>query len=509
MNQKQIKTICYAVLFILGGLLTGCELEEDVIQKNAYRERLAIRNSTFEALSKEQPFVQALSGLNKGKHGKGSFSGTIMEAQYGFTILPDKAIVIEKEGKTSYTFQIVRETPDSTCFENLVIHTDNPGSTRAFIVKYTPEVPIVPSVTHESFYFSGAIRITPIEYNAELAGKKIVCVTATVMMCDQSWSGSGSTTPHVATQYCNNPNHLFEVTTTTCDMVAGGGSFGAGAGQYSGGDGMGGTGGGGGDGEPGNDDGLTPPNPCPRCPDFTTVPVLEGEEEVLSNCKKINKQLAKFPELKQKLINLAETTSENHENGIFIDKSATATSVNPIQNIPSGTAGIINIDINPAYKYEMLAHTHDAYGPDGNGTYSVFSWNDIATISRLVQNNHIDANEFVFYVFTADGTRYAMTIDCVSCLKEFHYYPFDQPVGTVVDTKRLMKMKMIKDKYYEIEEGSIKVNSNPNDDKKAFLNFIKEANLGISLFEINADFTTLEKLEVDSKGVVKNKPCTD
>ncbi|WP_177729944.1 hypothetical protein [Flavobacterium inviolabile] len=496
MNQKQIKTICYAVLFILGGLLTGCELEEDVIQKNAYRERLAIRNSTFDALSKEQPFVQALSGLNKGKHGKGSFSRTIMEAQYGFTILPDKAVVIEKEGKTSYTFQIVRETPDSTCFENLVIHTDNPGSTRAFIVKYTPEVPIVPSVTHESFYFSGAIRITPIEYNAELAGKKIVCVTATVMMCDQSWSGSGSTTPHVATQYCNNPNHLFEVTTTTCDMVAGGGSFGAGAGQYSGGDGMGGTGGGGGDGEPGNDDGLTPPNPCPRCPDFTTVPVLEDDPTEPSApptpCYHL-KRLTDNPSVKLSFATLEARKNQPGEWGFAFrnfDSTSTSIMAPTVIEASSQNPNILNMAAYIGGNYIGAAHTHP---PPSFGYYPMFSFDDLEYLMRvaLKHNNGGQPKDWTQYVLTLTTYDGVFAIKIKDPLKFY----------TNFNLKRAFIENQIEKEYRKIKPGG-----NMDKFKLALLKIIEDFDLGMGLYEATDNVTKWGELE-NIKGKPNLKPC--
>ena len=486
MNQKQIKTICYAVLFILGGLLTGCELEEDVIQKNAYRERLAIRNSTFDALSKEQPFVQALSGLNKGKHGKGSFSGTIMEAQYGFTILPDKAVVIEKEGKTSYTFQIVRETPDSTYFENLVIHTDNPGSTRAFIVKYTPEVPIVPSVTHESFYFSGAIRITPIEYNAELAGKKIVCVTATVMMCDQSWSGSGSTTPHVATQYCNNPNHLFEVTTTTCDMVAGGGSFGAGAGQYSGGDGMGGTGGGGGDGEPGNDDGLTPPNPCPRCPDFTTVPVLEPSEPAV-HCDKL-KELLKSAAVKNAIraLNSEQVFGGTKEKGYNL-------ALNP-QNKLIATEVPYQSTGESSVRYSQSAMLFGGIHCHLFSHFPMFSHDDVAILSGFYTRYNYSGNNGVpdptipVHILVSEIGVYAISADDVESLNKLNsiYSNPDDRIGF---------QENMENKYRDLERREQKGEIiTTKDYQEVFLKFLKENNLNISLYKTDEGLTEWAKL---------------
>ena len=484
--------------------LFSCELEEEVLQKNNYRENIKIRNSTFDALLNEQHFVNAISKLSKSKPAQ---SKTVMEAEYGFTILPDQVKVLEHKGKTFYTFQIKREVQNPDYFENLVIDTDSIGQTDAYLFKYLPTEPLAPSEEHDSFHFKGAVHITPITYNIAIAEKELHCVTATVMMCDQSWSGSGSTTPHVATQYCNNPNHLTEVTTTTCDMTAGGGSMGAGAGGWFGANqGSQGSDPGGGHAGAGNGSGTAPGSNTN--PPVLTAPVFDLD--LITKCKTISKQMAKFPGLKQSLIDLAATTSDSHENGIFIDKSATAETPDPVQTVPVGSGGTIDINLNPPSKYTMIAHTHDISGTDGTGTFSIFSSDDMATISNLIQLGKIDTGDFVFYVFTADGTRYAITINCTSCLEAF-CYPCNEnlAIGTVLDMPRVLQINALIDQTYNKADG-IHSQSDPVNDKKKFLEFIKEANLGISLFEVDETLTAFEKLELDpkTKNVIK-KPCSN
>lgn len=139
-------------------------------------------------------------------------------------------------------------------------------------------------------------------------------------------------------------------------------------------------------------------------------------------CDKIKNANVKYSKLKPSLVTIAGTTSQNHENGFFIDASATSTTTNPIQNFPLGTGGTIEIDNNPSQKYVIIVHTHDAVGSTGNGTYSVFTWDDLAKINQLIINNHIDVSNFIFYVITADGTKYAMTIENGAVFQNFFYY---------------------------------------------------------------------------------------
>lgn len=236
-----------------------------------------------------------------------------------------------------------------------------------------------------------------------------------------------------------------------------------------------------------------------------------GSNTTVANpCNKIKKQNTKFPSLKQSLITLATTTSQYYENGTFIDNTATATTVNPVQTIPSNTAngGTIPLNMNPTNSYVMIAHTHDSYGTDGTGTYSVFSWDDLTTINNLIKNNHIDNSNFVFYVITADGTRYALTVDNATNLSDFFYDPSNLPFGTQIDTKKLFDMQKVFQKYYDkSKNGLITTTSTAMNDKTNFLKFIKEANLGITLFEVDATFTNYQKLSISNSGVVTPTPC--
>lgn len=501
MNHRKLHA-CFPVMILAVFILFGCELEHDAINKESYQEKISIRNSTFDMLLKEEQFITTLSRLNKGKQKKGSTAKTVMEDTHGFSIMPDIAKVIKDGAYTTYTFQIKREISNPDFFENLVIRMDSLNQANAYLVKYTPTAALTPSEEHTSFHFKGTVNITQIEYDITPTAKELHCVTANVLMCNQAWTNGGSTEPHVATANCNDPSHLFTVTTVDCSMTGAGGA-GAGSG-YGGGNGgtiatepgVGHSGGGSGNsGGTGNGGGTNPP--------VTTAPVYITP----ADCITISDQFTKFPSLKQELVNLAGTTSQNHENGIFIDKSATAQTANPFQTIPQGSGGVININTNPSQPYVVLAHTHDAYGSDGTGTYSIFSFGDMTVISNLIQKNKIDLDNFVFYVITADGTRYAMTISCAECLKPFCYPCESSGVGTPVDTKKMIEKGELFNKFYNKLDG-IHSQSNPQDDIKTFLKFVQAANLGVNLFEVDATFSNFQKLDLDSKtsDIIRN-PC--
>ncbi|MEG2336040.1 hypothetical protein, partial [Chryseobacterium sp.] len=227
-------------------------------------------------------------------------------------------------------------------------------------------------------------------------------------------------------------------------------------------------------------------------------------------CDKIKNANVKYSKLKPSLVTIAGTTSQNHENGFFIDASATSTTANPIQDFPLGTAGTIEIDNNTSQKYVIIVHTHDAVGSTGNGTYSVFTWDDLAKINQLIINNHIDVSNFIFYVITADGTKYAMTIENGAVFQNFFYYLNTNNVGQTVDMDKLLNTQKVYDTYYNKETpGLISETSSPAIDKVNFLKFLKDTGLssGVSLFESNSDFSSYSKISLKSNGTVNSQNC--
>lgn len=234
-----------------------------------------------------------------------------------------------------------------------------------------------------------------------------------------------------------------------------------------------------------------------------------GFGSVADPCDKIKNTNTKFTKLKPALVTISGTTSQNQENGFFIDAAATSSTTNPIQNFPVGAAGTIDISDNPLQKYVVIVHTHDANGITGNGTYSVFTWDDLAKINQLLIKNHIDVANFIFYVITADGTKYAMTIENPAVFQNFFYYQNPNNIGQTVDVERFKKIEKVFTKYYKKPSGLLSETSNPLNDKVNFLKFLKDTGLssGVSLFESNSDFTSYSKITLKSNGIVNSQNC--
>ncbi|WP_215731662.1 hypothetical protein, partial [Bizionia saleffrena] len=225
---------------------------------------------------------------------------------------------------------------------------------------------------------------------------------------------------------------------------------------------------------------TTPTTPCrgDDCP----------EEYKPGPCDKITKLFLDYPNYKQALINLAGTVNQQVENGIYIDKASST-----INTIPQGVGGIINFNNNPANAYITFAHTHDA-----SGTYSIFSWDDLALMARAVENGKIKTNKFVAFLITAKGTRYALTIEDASKLTNFLYQPSGSQ-GTQVDVPKMLKVSSVFDKFYGDNAAVIK-NTNTDNDKvqKAFLQMLRDNDAGVEIFEVDATFDNFTKLKLET-----------
>ena len=470
-------------------MLAGCELNEEVIRNEKYAEKIKIRESSLDKLLDEGKFLTAYNKVyaNRDK------SRTAMEAQYNFTIVPHGAKVIEDGTKTSYTFKITREISNPDFFENLVINVDSLGQSSAYLLKYTPSEPSHPS-SHNSFTFKGDIKLTPIVYDVSEMGKDIVCHTATVMMCNEPWTNGGSTEPHAATAQCNNPNHLFSVTTTTCDVVAGGGSMGAGAGQYTGGNNTGGQSGSGGGGDETPTDGsLNPPSNCPRCPNIITVPVedidSENTQPSKTPCGHL-KNLVKTKPVQDSFKTLDDRKYQNAEWGFGFQTFNTSGTIMPPSIVQSSHTDPNKLDMSTAIGGNFIgaSHTHPI---SSSGYYPMFSLDDIEYLLNVSRkhNNNGQPKDYSVYILTLTVPEGVFAIKIKDPLKFY----------TNFNSKKDEIFNKIDLKY-----DKIKPSGEMDKFKMAFLDIIDQFDLGIGLYQASTEDIAVWGELV--KGTDKKKP---
>lgn len=488
-----MKTIFKVWIFMILVMLTGCELNEEVVRNENYAAKIKIRETSLDKLLGESKFLMAYNKVyaNRDK------SRTAMEAQYNFSIVPHGAKVIEDGTKTSYTFKITREINNPNYFENLVINVDNIGQPSAYILKYTPSEPLH-SGTHGSFVFKGDINLTPINYNVSQMGKDIVCHTATVMMCNEANSGNTVGVEHVRGVNCNNSDFLYSVTSTTCDVVGGGGSFGAGAGQYTGGNNTGGQSGNGGGGDEDPSGGNSnPPSNCPRCPNIITVPVEDWLEAPL-HCDKLNELFKSFnfKAAIKKLITDQSLTGVK-EQGFNLSYNGKGNIV--VSEVPEANTGENHVNYSSNSLLFGGIHCHL------NGHFSMFSEADLFLLDKFYQGHNYTANNGIpdplipVHILVSNIGTYAISADNVQALEKLRAIYSD-------NSKREDFKRALGRRYKKIDNSSFALANY----QTIFLEFLKDNGLELSLYKADDNLTKWTKLALNENPETKtNKPINE
>jgi|GEM_PF-6202390 len=289
--------------------------------------------------------------------------------------------------------------------------------------------------------------------------------------------------------------------------------------DWSGGGGGGDTpidgGGGGGGNNPG-----TPCNPTPLL-DNGAIPCEQGDttgwtpisEPAPKNpCNQVKDAADSIanPVYMQKVKDLTKPQNLNlgYEKSVALIQGAT-----PAIKEDSGTVAIANIqmvDLPSGQKYKSLAHTHPN---SSGGTYSIFSFGDVRKLSALLHSGQLEAGKFVAFLTTYKGTNYALAITDKSKFEDFFYYfnnTGDASQGNLTEwLASHNKAKAIESKYFLHKTNALitETDNNNNNVLEKFLDFMKEANLGVTLFETNANFSEFTKVEKDAMGTIKRTIC--
>jgi hypothetical protein len=159
------------------------------------------------------------------------------------------------------------------------------------------------------------------------------------------------------------------------------------------------------------------------------------------------------------------------------------------ETLMKGIEGEGLIDFKVPEKIDGFIHTHY------EGLLSVFSPADIFAMSQLYLNDKmVNPGTFTMGVVTASGTQYLLMIDN---LNEFSKY-----ANMLVGTSSL-------DEYsYSYETiFKIKPTNSPEDNEKAFIQFLDAAHTGLKLLKGDATFSNWSRRSVDENHVVVDNPC--
>lgn len=496
MKQKFLKNSL--LLFLIAIIIVSCELQEEAIHQHEHNSNLKLYEMKFEELMTNKRFVNSFSKLPKSKKNltTATVGRTVMENEYGFTIANKPAKVIEDNGETSYTFLITRDSTDANSFENLVIQTDSTNTTKAVIMKYNLTSPITSSAD-DSYSFTYNREITPIVYNnttvSETSKMVIVCHWVYTLVCNNTRTGEIGP-EHIAGPNCGRTYYNWAEECFSFDdgISNGGGTSSTGSGSTGGSTNTGSNGGSGGTGGA-NSINTSPVNNC------ITGNCIDPYEP--TPCDKVKNQFINNTTLQDKLNTLSGNTTANTERGFHKLSNS-----NIIQNAAVGTSGAVQFPNVPnSATCTIFAHTHNS---PAASTYSIFSWADLEAFAQLLKEGKLDANNFTAFLATADGTYYALTIENTQNFLQFFAIWGDPSFDMNIATKRVDQASKYFGELVKNDNPIIDYNTDPVNDEKAFLDLLQDNNLGVSLLESNATFTTFEKVTHNkTRGNIDKTPC--
>jgi hypothetical protein len=517
-------------------LLTRCQNDEIVPNINADSPAFQVNIAPWEHVKSVHKNIE--SKVGRYINGNDILKRSTSSETHGFTINDNNVQIIETDGFTTFTFMVFRDdTEDSTILENYVLKEYADGSYEQFLLKYD----YTEDEEGNRTYDTDALDIEFIEDDSLLFSRNS-CTPEFVEVLDdfvcttrERCTGPGQHEDSNGCLCTPSPNDCMPAG-TICEYEyvwvfqgcsSGGGGSGT-TGDDNGSNDSGGTGGGGGgssnnntnqndnDDEGSNDNN----NETPAIP-FDDL----SERQVQKECKKI-KDFLDDPDnaaFRQRLLefsnpsNYAENLDVEFEKSIsFFENSNTLDERQGNENQAS-----VEILVNPANKYKAFAHTHPN---DSEGTYSVFSFEDLEGISNILANNKLDTGTFVAFLITKKGenlTYYAMTINKKSKFQDFFYYyndnDFDFFTATQEEkdkrTESFNKANSLRKKYYSHQTSPLISSFNVNSQQMLtqFLKFMGEADMGATLFTTDANFSDFKRVSFDATNIngIKEQNCND
>jgi hypothetical protein len=498
------------LLCLISTTFWQCQKEELETIEPQNKNSLNISVVHGERVFKESALLRAKVTSLKRKNTAARLTSSL----YNFSIEEEHVQVIIGDDYTQYTFNVERDSPTPNLLENYVckIYTDGevfqylmgyPYSIGQNGITYQMQNSTIQVINDENILVTTAGRGFPPGCVPEFL-YEVLTYECTNYSCTGNLSHApGEECPcgSSISPDCNQPyTHCSWITTAVYGGCGGGGST-------------------------GGDGGLTPPAGGGSGGTGTTTPVapvvtvpFDDALGLNKECEKIANILDTFPAFKQKVQNFQNDLSLQYEKsvGLFENQSAL--------DEHSGVAGAADTRMlaNPSNKYIAYAHTH----PNDNsaGTYSVFSFQDLVALSNVINNNKLDADKFAAFLSTGKGTRYALTINNLTkfkaFFKSFNTLNIDFNTITIEEKKKIadnvILTRTLRDKYYDGDKLKNIIpkitSSNVNNELmlQYFLEFLNEADMGVTMFESVDNFETLKRVTVVKNATtLERKDCTN
>lgn len=517
-------------------LLTRCQNEEIVPNTNADSPAFNVNIASWEHVKSVHRNIERK--VDRYIKGNDILKSSTSSETYGFTINDNNVQIIETDGFTTFTFLVFRDdTEDSTILENYVLKEYADGSYEQFLLKYD----YTEDEEGNRTYDTDALNVEFIEDDSLLFSKNS-CTPEFVEVLDdfvcttrERCTGLGrhedsngcACTPSPDT--CMPAGTICEYEYVWVFQGCGNGGGGTGnTGDDNGANDSGSTGGGGNgssnsntnqndnDDEGSNDNN----NETPAIP-FDDL----SERQVQKECKKI-KDFLDDPNnaaFKQRLLEFSDPANYAQHLDVEFERSITAheneTQIQERQG-PDGAASVdISYVVTHPNKTTGWAHIHPN---DTEGTYSIFGYDDLVAISKILDNNKLDTGTFVAFLITKKGenlTYYAMTINKKSKFENLFYSESNYASKNDSDQEKerisqsFNALNPLRVKYFEHPSSPLIAPFNVDSQQmlKQFLKFMAEADMGATLFTTDANFSDFKRVSFDATNFngIKEQNCND
>ena len=491
------------LLFGISFFLTNCEKETFEVEQTT-NSKYSLSRIDLKQIQKNEALIEKIGSIeNSIKKTKSNLQARYENVQFNLNLNSATYIEATDGSYHSYSFYI-ENYENNFNINNIVLSSTENGEYEADLVTYSLteeernqinngiEMDLINKTTIKPF------DINQINMYSRGGTCMILVAVDTVESCSAGHNVSSCSTSCCGGCY----NNVYEWQSVDCGSGAstGGTNSGSDGPRFDGSSGTGSSSGGSSDGSD---------------PKATSLTGTDGSI-IKDPCKNTRELLAQYPEYRQKLIDLAQTVNEDHENAVGIYKDGT-------EFEESGTAlnTFVDLNQNPNSKYIAIAHTHyETSTTPSEDTYSIFSPNDLQFYSQRLRENELDYRKFVAFLITGKGTRYALTINNKSKFLDFFKYVEinrkweNGEASTPEETNYVINTIVpIYDKYFDkesIPKAPIKKgNTDNNEVLEAFLQFMDEADMGVNLFSIDDTFTNYTQLNYDTSepNNIKETPC--
>ncbi|WP_289046149.1 hypothetical protein [uncultured Olleya sp.] len=531
MRKQKLKHLlkCGILLFGISALLFNCQKEDDNLNTDTFQTE-TYKTVSLNQVLKLKPIIENLKNVRTNNSNVSLRTSEDTFLGLDNVITNEIIQITDANNVSTYTFSIDTDFENSGFIENLhIIETEQDYIT--YIMKYepdenwfldannyTPEGDLVLDLQnfqgHKTKYTIDREVIWSTIPPENARGTWIeVCTFSLIEYCSNDGGGGSDGDPHVRGPKCNGPYYTGEQ--ETCSTVYASGGVGSGDDSNSNPDGDDGTTNGGGyayndnceevtgtliqDSQP-----ISGMNVGCTTNEDTSVSQPLGKK---TQCNKIKAFVTNIDTTYiSKVRNLKNLDELPFESAVTISVDGTITEY-------TGTANNGQVDINdtPNSDYTSISHVHNQ---TTKPTYSVFSFSDLTKMAKLLKAGYIRSSKFVAFLSTGDDTHYALTINNTTKFLTF-FKSLDIRDSSLTNEEKkaglekLIETAELTDKYFLSDTNPlIKEQQNPIISLRLFMGFLKQADMGITLFETVDGFQTFKELSTNDQGdVIRDEPC--